>query len=62
MEEVKRMDKYIIKASGNINEVLTALRTLQAVYGGMTLTEIDKAIRYGQIHTAINRQFQGGKQ
>lgn len=61
MEEVKRMDKYIIKASGNINEVLTALRTLQAVYGGMTLTEIDKAIRYTHIHTAINRQFQGGK-
>ena len=27
------MSKYIIKANGNINDVLTALKTLKTVYG-----------------------------
>lgn len=52
------MDKYIIKASGNINEVITALKTLKATYGGdCTLQELGTAIRHGNIKTALNRQF-----
>ena len=56
------MDKYIVKASGNITEVITALKTIKAIYGGdCTLQELGTAIRYGNIKTAINRQFKGGK-
>lgn len=56
------MNNYTIKASGNINEVIRALKTLKATYGGdCTLQELGTAIRYGNIKTAINKQFKGDK-
>lgn len=54
------MDNYIIKGAGTINEILTALKTLSAVFGkNARLTEIATATRYGRIKTAVNRQLEG---
>ena len=34
------MSNYIIKATGNINDVITALKTLKTIYGGATLSDV----------------------
>ena len=53
------MDKMIIKGAGTIDEILTALKTLSAVFGKEArLAEVATATRYGRIETAANRQFE----
>ena len=53
------MDKYIIKGAGTINEILTALKTMQAVFGKEArLTEVATATRYGRLTAITNRQLE----
>lgn len=55
------MKTYIIKASGNINDVKKQLKTLQAIFGeGATLSEIATLTRYTRILQAEQKQFDGG--
>ena len=52
------MNNYTIKATGNIDEVLTALKTMESLFGkDATLAEVAKATRYGRIETATRMQF-----
>jgi hypothetical protein len=56
------MDNYIIKGTGTIDEICTALKTMQAVFGKEArLTEIATATRYGRIKTAVRKQFDEGE-
>ena len=56
------MDNYIIKGAGTISEILTALKTLSAVFGKEArLTEVATATRYGRIKTAVRKQFDEGE-
>lgn len=56
------MDKYIIKGVGTIDEICTALKTMQAVFGKEArLTEVATATRYGRIETAVRKQFDEGE-
>ena len=44
------MNKTIIKASGNINEIINTLNFLKRLYGkGATLASIEKTIKENQI-------------
>ena len=53
------MDNYIIKGAGTIDEILTALKTMSAVFGkNARLEEVATATRYAQIKTAVNRQIE----
>ena len=53
------MDNYIIKGAGTINEILTALKTLSAVFGkDARLSEIATATRYGRLTAITNRQLE----
>ena len=53
------MDNYIIKGAGTMNEILTALKTMQAVFGKEArLTEIATATRYGRLTATVNRQLE----
>lgn len=53
------MDNYIIKGCGTINEILTALKTMQAVFGNdARLTEVATATRYGRLTATVNRQLE----
>lgn len=53
------MDNYIIKGCGTIDEILTALKTLSAVFGKETrLKEIATATRYGRLTAITNRQLE----
>lgn len=53
------MDKMIIKGAGTINEILTALKTMQAVFGKEArLTEVATATRYGRLTATVNRQIE----
>jgi hypothetical protein len=53
------MDNYIIKGAGTIDEILTALKTMQAVFGkNARLTEIATATRYGRLTATVNRQLE----
>ena len=53
------MDNYIIKGAGTINEILTALKTMQAVFGkNARLEEVATDTRYGRIKSAVNRQLE----
>ena len=52
------MDKMIIKGAGTIDEICTALKTMQAVFGkDARLTEVATATRYGRINTAVRKQI-----
>ena len=56
------MNNYIIKGAGTISEILTALKTMQAVFDGdARLTEVATATRYGRIKTAVRKQFDEGE-
>jgi hypothetical protein len=53
------MDNYIIKGCGTIDEILTALKTMQAVFGkNATLEEVATATRYGRLTATVNRQLE----
>ena len=53
------MDNYIIKGAGTIDEILTALKTLSAVFGKEArLTEVATATRYGRLTAITNRQIE----
>lgn len=53
------MDNYIIKGAGTIDEILTALKTLSAIFGkNARLTEIATATRYGRLTATVNRQIE----
>ena len=53
------MDKMIIKGAGTIDEILTALKTMQAVFGkNATLEEVATATRYGRLTATVNRQLE----
>jgi hypothetical protein len=53
------MDNYIIKGAGTIDEILTALKTLSAVFGkNARLTEVARATRYGRLTATVNRQLE----
>ena len=53
------MDKMIIKGAGTIDEIRTALKTMQAVFGkNARLTEVAKATRYGRLTDTMNRQIE----
>lgn len=53
------MDNYIIKGAGTIDEICTALKTMQAVFGkNARLTEIATATRYGRLTAITNRQLE----
>ena len=55
------MHKCIIRCVGKFDELLTALATLQAVYGkDATLEEIATATRYGRMKTVVRKQFEKG--
>lgn len=52
------MDKFIIKLSGKMPDILTALKTLKTIYGGgVTLSDVDKITRYNQLKITIEKQF-----
>ena len=53
------MDKMIIKGAGTIDEICTALKTMQAVFGKEArLTEVAMATRYGRLTAITNRQLE----
>lgn len=53
------MDNYIIKGAGTIDEICTALKTMQAVFGkGAKISEVAKATRATQLSTAIANQLE----
>ena len=53
------MDNYIIKGTGTIDEILTALKTLSAVFGeNATLSEVETATKYGRLTATVNRQIE----
>ena len=53
------MDKMIIKGAGTIDEICTALKTMQAVFGkNARLTEVATATRYGRLTATVNRQLE----
>ena len=53
------MDNYIIKGAGTINEICTALKTMQAVFGkNARLAEVATATRYGRLTAITNRQLE----
>ena len=52
------MNNYIIKASGNINDVLKQLKTIQAIFGkGVTLSDLVTLSQCVTIHNDIKKQF-----
>ena len=52
------MDKMIIKGCGTIDEICAALKAMQAVFGkDATLSEIERATRYGRLMTTAHRQI-----
>lgn len=56
------MKKYIIKASGNINDVIDQIKALQAIFGeGATLSQIDALTKYNKLKIARNNQLKDGK-
>lgn len=56
------MENYVIKASGTMDEVLTALKTMQAVFGtNAKVSDIAKMSRLAQIKNAVNNQFEKGE-
>jgi hypothetical protein len=53
------MDKMIIKGAGTIDEICTALKTMQAVFGkNARLAEVATATRYGRLTATVNRQLE----
>ena len=53
------MDNYIIKGCGTFDEICTALKTMQAVFGKEArLTELARATRYGRLMAITNRQIE----
>ena len=53
------MENYIIKGCGTIDEICTALKTMQAVFGkDARLTEVAMATRYGRLTAITNRQIE----
>ena len=53
------MDNYIIKGAGTINEICTALKTMQAVFGkNAKLEEVATATRYGRLAAITKRQLE----
>lgn len=56
------MENYVIKASGTMEEITKALKTMQAVFGRESrLEEVAKATRYGRLETAVRKQFNEGE-
>ena len=56
------MDNYIIKGCGTIDEILTALKTLSAVFGkDAKLSDVAFLTRYAQIKNTIRKQFDEGE-
>ena len=54
-----KMDKYIIKGSGNIQDICKMLKVIQSIFGeGATLSEIDIKTRYNQMQQAIKKQIE----
>ena len=55
------MDNYIIKASGNINDVITALKTIESIAGkGATLSDVVTVARFARIQKTVKKQFERG--
>lgn len=53
-----KMNNYIIKASGNIQDVIRTLKALQMTFGkGATLSQIDKATRQIRLNQALENQL-----
>ena len=53
------MDKMIIKGCGTIDEICTALKAMQAVFGKEArLEEVATATRYGRLTAITNRQIE----
>ena len=56
------MDNYIIKGTGTIDEICTALNALKAVEGGeTTLYKLGCKSRYLRIREAVRKQFEEEK-
>ena len=56
------MDKMIIKGCGTMDEVLTALKTMQAVFGNdARLTDIATAKRFFEVNKVVGNQFDEGE-
>ena len=52
------MDKMIIKGCGTIDEICTALKAMQSVFGkDATLSEVATATRYARLMTTAHRQI-----
>ena len=53
------MDKMIIKGAGTINEICTALKTMQAVFGkGATLAEVERAVKFSRTNTDLRKFYE----
>ena len=53
------MDKMIIKGCGTIDEILTELKTLSAVFGkNATLDEMRKSVEFGRLMAAERKQWE----
>lgn len=53
--------KNIITACGTIEQITTALKTIEKIFGAEAkLEEVATATRYGRITTAVRKQFEGG--
>ena len=56
------MNNYIIKGAGTIDEICTALKTMQAVFGNdAKLSDVAFLTRYAQIKNTIRKQFDEGE-
>ena len=53
------MKQYIIKGCGNIHEITSQIKTLQAIFGkGATLSDVATAARYSKVLQAERKQFE----
>ena len=53
------MTNYIIKGSGNIQDVCKMLKVIQSIFGeGATLSQINTQTRYIQMNQAIKKQIE----
>lgn len=52
------MTKYIIKASGNIQDIIKELKTIQATFGkGATLSTVGQVVQKQRLKQAIENQL-----
>lgn len=52
------MERYIIKGCGNIHEITTTLKTLQAIFGkGATLSTVAQVVQAQKLKNTIDEQL-----